>query len=64
MTPQHIVDTTVVWIDKATYLVRQVELHTHFPAFRTEAVTSFDPVLNGPIADSLFVFLRRPGNPK
>lgn len=45
-----------IWIDKKTFLVRKFEYFSRFSDFRTRTTTTYQPFLNQPVADKLFVF--------
>jgi len=46
----------VVWIDKATFLVRRIEQKVQFQSFRTDATTEYDPSVDTPIAEKQLEF--------
>lgn len=46
----------ILWIDKKTFLVRRIDTQNKFDNFRTEATTTYDPVINGEIADKMLAF--------
>jgi RNA polymerase sigma factor (sigma-70 family) len=46
----------LLWIDKKTYLVRQIDEQALFDDFRTEQTTTYDPTIDGKIADKLLEF--------
>lgn len=46
----------IVWIDKASFLVRRIDEQTTFDNFRTEATTTYEPVLDGLVTDQLLAF--------
>lgn len=45
-----------LWIDKKTFLVRRMDTENKFDNFRTESTTTYDPVLDGKIADKMLEF--------
>jgi hypothetical protein len=47
---------TVVWIDKATSLVRRIEEKVQFESFRTESTTEYNPLLDTPIGEKQLEF--------
>ena len=47
---------TTVWIDKNTYLVRRIDAKKSFDNFRTEATTTYDPVINAETPDKALEF--------
>jgi outer membrane lipoprotein-sorting protein len=47
---------TVVWIVKATFLVRRIEQKVQFESFRTESTTEYNPLLDTPIGEKQLEF--------
>ncbi len=45
-----------VWIDKATGLIRRIDLEMPFDGYRVETTTTFDPVVNSEIPTTAFAF--------
>ena len=45
-----------IWIDKKSYLVRQIDEQRTFDTFRTEQTTTYDPTINEKIADEMLKF--------
>jgi outer membrane lipoprotein-sorting protein len=41
----------VVWIDRATFLVRRIEQKVEFESFRTESTTEYEPTVEAPVAE-------------
>ena len=55
--PQNAVNgPQVLWIDKASFLVRRIDEQTTFDNFRTETTTTYEPVLDGPVGDQQLAF--------
>jgi hypothetical protein len=58
----------VLWIDRDTYLLRQVSTHRHFearagrPEFTTDDLTTYDPVINLPVDPTLLSSPAAPGS--
>jgi len=46
----------ILWIDKATFLVRKLDQQNKFGNFRTEDMTIYEPVVNGEIPDKMLEF--------
>jgi len=49
-------DAITLWIDKKSYLVRRIDEQTKFDTFRTEATTTYEPVIDGEITDKILEF--------
>jgi len=49
-------DIQSLWIDKSTFLVRQLEERRSFPDFRLEQTTSYSPEINIPLSSSELEF--------
>ena len=47
---------SILWIEKGSFLLRKIDEQHKFERFRTETVTSYEPVVNGNIADALLEF--------
>jgi len=45
-----------LWIDKKSYLVRRIDEQAEFDNFRTETTTTYDPTVDGKIADEMLEF--------
>lgn len=45
-----------LWIDQKTFLLRRIDEQNTFSGFRTEETTTYEPVLDGEIPESLLVF--------
>jgi hypothetical protein len=44
-------DPLTLWIDRGTFLLRRIEEHTRFETFRTEQITTYEPVVGIPISE-------------
>jgi outer membrane lipoprotein-sorting protein len=49
-------DPDVLWVDQRTFLIRRIESGTRFPTFRTESVTTYQPVVDEDVPDDHLVF--------
>ncbi len=49
-------DSTTLWIDKQSYLLRRIDEQTKLENCRTEQTTTYDPEINVTIADKLLEF--------
>lgn len=49
-------DPITLWIDKKSYLVRRIDEQATFDTFRTQMTTTYEPVIDGEIADKLLEF--------
>jgi outer membrane lipoprotein-sorting protein len=47
---------TTIWIDKKTFLLRKIYREQEFDDFRTQETTTYNPILNGNVADNLLEF--------
>jgi outer membrane lipoprotein-sorting protein len=54
-------DPMTLWIDTTTFLVRRIEAKHQFADFRTEATTTYDPVIDAEILDGELEFNAPPG---
>lgn len=45
-----------VWVDQKTLLVRRIEFEERFPNFRTQQTTTYEPVIDEPVAPGLLEF--------
>lgn len=45
-----------LWIDKSRFLLLQIEEQTQFDSFRTESMTTYEPLMDMPIADNQLQF--------
>jgi hypothetical protein len=45
-----------LWIDKATFLLRRIDVQTQFESFRTDSVTIYEPLLDVAIAENQLRF--------
>jgi outer membrane lipoprotein-sorting protein len=53
-------DPETLWIDKASFLVRRIDLSVQFPEFRTEETTVYHPEIDGRIAPGELEFRPTP----
>lgn len=53
---KYVDDPITLWIDKKSYLVRRIDQQTMFDTFRTEVTTTYEPVIDGEIAEKLLEF--------
>ncbi len=49
-------DPITVWIDRETYLVRQIDEKRVVNGVQTERTTTYDPSIDGPITDKMLAF--------
>lgn len=49
-------DTTVIWIDRETYLIRRIDTSHIFPDFKTETTTTYYPAVNGTVGKDALEF--------
>lgn len=49
-------EPTTLWIDQQTFLLRRIDEQNTFASFRTEETTTYEPVLDGEIPESLLAF--------
>jgi hypothetical protein len=49
---------TILWIDKKSFLLRRIDSRIDFDKFRTEETTTYEPAIDGEVADSLLKFDR------
>jgi hypothetical protein len=49
-------DPFTVWIETKTFLIRRIETQHTFPNFRTETVTTYNPVFNGVVTEDMLAF--------
>jgi len=49
-------NSITLWIDKKSYLVRRIDQQAMFETFRTEETTTYEPVIDGEIAEKLLEF--------
>jgi hypothetical protein len=59
--PRPIVETPergpeTLWIDKATFLLRRIDVQTQFGSFRTDCTTIYEPLLDVAIAENQLQF--------
>jgi hypothetical protein len=47
---------TTLWIDQKSFVVRRIDEQTEFATFRTERTMTYEPMLDGEIADELLEF--------
>jgi outer membrane lipoprotein-sorting protein len=47
---------TTLWIDRKSFVVRRIDEQQEFDSFRTERTTTYEPVIDGEIADGLLEF--------
>jgi hypothetical protein len=45
-----------LWLEKATFLIRKIELKWEFDTFFIEETTTYDPVVNGEVTEALLAF--------
>ncbi len=45
-----------LWVDKETYLLRIIKKQTGFDDFRTETMTTYEPIINSEIDDNALTF--------
>jgi len=45
-----------VWVDKATFLVRRVDLTTTIPSGTVESTTTYEPILDGEVSEAMLAF--------
>jgi hypothetical protein len=45
-----------LWIERKSFLLRQIDEQTTFADFRTETTTSYEPVMDAPVADERLEF--------
>jgi hypothetical protein len=45
-----------VWVEQKTFLVRRIEFESTFPSFRTQETTTYEPVVDKPVAQELLEF--------
>ena len=50
------VSALTVWIDKRTFLVRRIDERTKFPDFHTEVATTYEPVIDEAVPETLLEF--------
>jgi outer membrane lipoprotein-sorting protein len=46
----------VLWFDRGTFLLRRIEGGSRFPSFRTESVTTYEPVIDEDVPDDHLLF--------
>jgi hypothetical protein len=49
-------DPVTIWVDAATYLIRRVDTGHAFGDFRTETTTTYEPTLDGEVAEAALAF--------
>lgn len=49
-------DQITYWIDAKTYLIRRVETLSSFNDFSTSVVTTYNPIVDGPVSDDALAF--------
>ncbi|HEX6884492.1 MAG TPA: hypothetical protein VF530_14040 [Planctomycetota bacterium] len=49
-------EPVTLWIDQSTFLLRRIDEQNVFPDFRTEETTTYDPVIDEAIPESLLAF--------
>ena len=53
---KYVDDPITLWIDKKSYLVRRIDEQATFDTFRTQMMTTYEPVIDGEITDELLEF--------